>query len=206
MKLQGTVGLVLCGGQSTRMARDKGSICYHRRPQREHVYHLLSDIFDEVYLSCNSAQLDHINDKFKKLVDLPQFSGNGPLGALLTAFQVLPGKAIMVVGCDYPLLTSEELQLFIQSIGDSSTAASFFGKTHEPALAWYSQYAADLILEMFYSGETSLRHFLERVNAHKYFPRNPLIVESIDTPAQSERVKRMLSHNFEKPWNYLKAQ
>jgi molybdopterin-guanine dinucleotide biosynthesis protein A len=200
MKLSSTVGLVLCGGQSARMGRDKGLITYHKQPQREHTYHLLSEICDEVYLSCNQNQNAVIDKRFNIIVDDPQYFGIGPLGAILTSFEQLPGKDILVVGCDYPFLTKEELNSFLESIGDSSIAASFFNETYEPALAWYSHRVVKQLLEMFRSGEFSLNQFLTRVNAHKYFPRNPRIVKSIDTPVQSEQVYQTLNLNVERIW------
>ncbi|MEJ2005277.1 MAG: NTP transferase domain-containing protein, partial [Cyclobacteriaceae bacterium] len=44
-------GLVLAGGQSVRMGRDKGSIDYHGMPQREYAAGLLSKVCKEVLIS-----------------------------------------------------------------------------------------------------------------------------------------------------------
>jgi molybdopterin-guanine dinucleotide biosynthesis protein A len=192
MKLSSTVGLVLCGGQSARMGRDKGLISYHRLPQREHTYNLLREICAEVYLSCNQNQLMAIGEEFNTIGDLPKYSGVGPLGAVLSALEQLPGKDILLTGCDYPFLTKDDLDCFIQGIDDSFIAASFFDETFEPALAWYSRYAAEPLLKMFRQGEFSLRKFLIQANAHKHFPRDRRTIRSIDTPAESELVHTTL--------------
>jgi molybdopterin-guanine dinucleotide biosynthesis protein A len=201
MKLPGTVGLVLCGGQSARMGRDKGLIRYHQQPQREHTYNLLREICSEVYLSCKQVQLPGVPKGFNSILDLPLYSEIGPLGAILSALEQLPGKDILVVGCDYPFLTKEELDLFIHSIDDSRIAASFYDKTYEPTLAWYSHLGAKQLLEMCQSGEFSLRKYLIQVDAHRYFPNDSSIVWSIDTPAQSDRVYKTLERKPYLRWN-----
>ncbi|NNE77041.1 MAG: NTP transferase domain-containing protein, partial [Pricia sp.] len=44
-------GLVLAGGKSSRMGKDKGLIPYHGMPQREYLYHLLGRVCDKTFLS-----------------------------------------------------------------------------------------------------------------------------------------------------------
>ena len=44
-------GLVVCGGQSTRMGMDKSQLQYHGVPQREWLYELLQPLCEDVYIS-----------------------------------------------------------------------------------------------------------------------------------------------------------
>ena len=59
-------GLVLAGGQSTRMGRDKGELIYHDSvPQREWAYRLLEPFCDYVVLSLQRDQKTNLS----KVVD-----------------------------------------------------------------------------------------------------------------------------------------
>ena len=51
-------GLVLSGGRSTRMGKDKGLINYHGIPQRDYIYNLLNEVCDETYMSIRKDQVD----------------------------------------------------------------------------------------------------------------------------------------------------
>lgn len=49
-------GLVLAGGRSLRMGRDKGAIAWHGKPQREYAADMLKNLCGEVFISCRPAR------------------------------------------------------------------------------------------------------------------------------------------------------
>ena len=50
-------GLVLSGGQSSRMGRDKALIDYHGLPQYAYVYDLLLGFCDKVFISSKKINI-----------------------------------------------------------------------------------------------------------------------------------------------------
>ena len=62
-------GLVLAGGKSTRMGKDKGQISYHGIPQSTYLYNLLKDICDNTFLSIREDQQNQYDDTFNVIVD-----------------------------------------------------------------------------------------------------------------------------------------
>ncbi|HNG90500.1 MAG TPA: NTP transferase domain-containing protein, partial [Saprospiraceae bacterium] len=97
-------GLVLAGGRSLRMGRDKGSIPWHGRPQWAHVADLLQPLCQEVMISCRPEQAAD----FAPYPTLPDtFAELGPYGALLSAFRRRPDAAWLVTACDLPLLDAD---------------------------------------------------------------------------------------------------
>ena len=92
-------GLVLAGGQSTRMGKDKGLIPYHGLPQREYLYHLLSRVCDKTFLSIRPDQKDEIDD-MEVIIDKDEYKG--PYNGLLSAHKEYPEVAWLVVACDLP--------------------------------------------------------------------------------------------------------
>src|SRR5688500_19466069 len=70
-------GLVLAGGESSRMGTDKGSIEYHGIPQRDFMLQLLEKFSDEVFLFCHPDRIPEgkypvIKDYF---LDLGSYGG-----------------------------------------------------------------------------------------------------------------------------------
>lgn len=123
-------GLVLAGGRSTRMLRDKASLEYHGRPQTVHTFDLLSVHCERVFLSCRSDQGDE-----PAFAGLPQihdaFSGMGPLAGILSALEAHPQAAWLVAACDLPFLGHAALDRLIAGRDPSLLATAFASATGE---------------------------------------------------------------------------
>lgn len=116
-------GLVLAGGKSVRMGKDKGAISYHGKPQREYVYDLLSKFCDKTYLSGRAEQAEKWVEKYPVIQDT--FTGLGPYGAILSAFRENPNAAWLCVACDLPLLDNQTLERLVKERRVSENATAF---------------------------------------------------------------------------------
>lgn len=189
-------GLVVCGGQSTRMGRDKSLIDYHGKPQRYYVYEMLEWICDKVFISCNRAQAEGVNKPYEILTDLPVYDNIGPMAALLTAFATFPDHDFLVVGCDYPYISNKDLKEFLKSLDSKTVASAFYQKEntiYEPLLAWYSRKSGAELVTMFNKQQYSLQHFLREHNAGKYDSPRPKNIVSVDTPEQYQTAKEQIT-------------
>ncbi|WP_202618097.1 NTP transferase domain-containing protein [Arcticibacter tournemirensis] len=115
-------GLILSGGRSTRMGRDKGSISYHGKSQREYLRELLVPFCQEVFISCNKEQI-HDLDGFAVIED--SVEGQGPMIGILSAFQQDPGVAWLTVACDLPFLTQKTVDHLVTHRNASKLATAF---------------------------------------------------------------------------------
>ena len=102
------MGLVLAGGKSTRMGRDKGLLSYHDKPQREYLYEQMRPLCRDVYLSIRPEQKDSLPEGFASIADENIY--RGPLNGLLSAHHAFPEAAWLVVACDLPFLGSGDLR------------------------------------------------------------------------------------------------
>ena len=106
------IGLVLCGGRSTRMGRDKGLIRPEKTTWAAHQYKKLNALGMPTFISVNEMQITSYQKIFPsdQLVhDLPFISINGPLRGLLSAHQAFPEKHILCIPCDMPDLSEKFL-------------------------------------------------------------------------------------------------
>ncbi|WP_439555345.1 molybdenum cofactor guanylyltransferase [Dyadobacter sp.] len=193
------IGIVVCGGESSRMGKDKSMLTYHHKPQYEHVGDLLEDCCGKVVLSCNTRQMAHLETQYEKLPDLPEYANSGPIAALLTAFKTFPGKDFLFIGCDYPLLSMEDISSFLTSIGKEDRAAAFYngdGK-FEPLLAWYSCEMGEILDNHYQNKDLSLQSLLRKVNARKFFPKSENAMKSVDTMEDFEEMQVFINriHN-----------
>ncbi len=190
-------GLVICGGESTRMGTDKSLLVYYQKPQYEHVADLLTPLCEQVVLCCNTEQHRTFRTSYPKLTDLPKFGGSGPMSGLLTAFETFPGNDFLVAGCDYPYLTTDELANFLHDTDKDLPAAAFYNQNafYEPLLGWYSRSAGNALLNAFENGSRSLQRFLHAENAGKYRPQSEKTMLSVDTPEDFRAVKQALEND-----------
>ncbi|MGV3599553.1 MAG: molybdenum cofactor guanylyltransferase [Dyadobacter fermentans] len=190
-------GLVICGGESTRMGTDKSLLVYYQKPQYEHVADLLAPLCERVIISCNAEQFKTFRTRYHKLEDQPAFAGVGPMTGLLSTLEKLPGNDFLVAGCDYPFLSSDEMANFLHSIEKDLPAAAFYNDEgfYEPLLGWYSKSIGKALKEAFAAGRHSLQHFLRANNAGKYRPLLQKTMISVDTPEDFQAAKRALDIN-----------
>jgi molybdenum cofactor guanylyltransferase len=191
-----TTGLAVCGGRSSRMGSDKSMLQYYGIPQRYHVYAMLQLFCDEVFISCNSAQQAGIPASYATLADAEPYREIGPMAALLTACTQWPEKDLLLVGCDYPFLHTNELKRFLQ-ICNGKPAAFFNSKSglYEPLLAWYPAHLKPEIWKRFEETNYSLQELLAHTGAIKYTPADDKTMQSVDTIAAFETAfKQINSH------------
>lgn len=188
-------GIVACGGKSLRMGTDKSTLVYHDKEQRYHVYDLLEFFCEKVFISCNQNQSYILHCGYHFLSDLPSYCNSGPMAALLTAFESYPGKDIILLGCDYPLLTATELNNFIKNFMKERQAAAFYNDkedVYEPLLAFYPYSIAETVKHAFGEGNRSLQYVLREANAVKYHPSEPAMMNSIDTMDEHIHIRQLL--------------
>lgn len=106
-------GLILTGGKSARLGKDKYLIDYHGVPQVQYLYKLLVSLGLETFVACSKAQEDDLKQDFPLIVD--KFKEIGPMGALSAAFEKEPSVAWLVVACDLPFVNEETISALIEA-------------------------------------------------------------------------------------------
>lgn len=130
------VGIVLAGGKSSRMGKDKGLLNYHGKPQAQHVAELLSRHCGQVAISANGSQYDHL--PYPVIADTVQ--GFGPLGGLASVMAAFPGQPILVVACDLPYIDDEALAELLSCRQPFKAATCYGSRSNglpEPMFAIY---------------------------------------------------------------------
>jgi molybdopterin-guanine dinucleotide biosynthesis protein A len=110
-------GLVLAGGRSRRMGRDKSALAYRRDERGDEVPHarytagLLARVCERVFYSCRADQAENAGDP--ALAGLPlipdAYDIGGPLNGILSAQRAHPEAAFLVAACDLPFLNAYAL-------------------------------------------------------------------------------------------------
>ena len=193
MAADDTYGLVICGGKSSRMGMDKSQVSYHQKEQRYHAYEMLQRLVEKVFLCCNHMQATSIHAPYLHLTDYKRYKNIGPMGALISAYKLFPGKNFVVVGCDYPFLSQATMNIFVSSIVNKKQPVAFYNKTidlYEPLLAFYPALNIDGIKKIFADGNYSLQYFLRQQQANRFTNFQPAEIKSVDTIEEMEAAQQ----------------
>lgn len=183
-------GLVLAGGYSRRMGRDKALLNYHGMPQARWTGKLLSGFCGEVYYSCREGQDLGDGDDLSVWRIHDKQEGEGPIGGMLSAHQLHPASAWIVVACDLPRLDGATVQYLLDQ-RDSDRLATAFISSHdclpEPLCAVYEPRVFGILSERFNAGGRCPRRVLidlaDEVCLLK--PVNPRALDNANTPGEA---------------------
>lgn len=156
-------GLVLAGGRSTRMQRDKAALEY--RPgvtQLDAAMQLLEGRVVRAYVSVRADQSgDAARSRHPRIVDRGDVEG--PIAGIAAALAEHPDSAWLVLACDLPYLDTRTLDHLIAQ-RDPARMATAFRSSHdglpEPLCAIYEPAARAAIAAHVAGGRNCPRKFL----------------------------------------------
>lgn len=184
-------GVVLCGGESSRMKADKAFIIYHEKSQWAHVSAMLFHFCETLFLSLNEKQSQQIDSSVDKIMDNSNYENAGPLTGLLSVLEKHPGNALFVVGCDYPYLQRSDLLQLFNERDEDKDAVCFLNDEHfaEPLIAIYELSCFKKLQRFYKEGGRSLQQFLKQINTKFIAAKNPQCLTSIDDATEMNAFK-----------------
>jgi len=164
------VGVVLAGGQSRRLGRDKallrtatptGDVTLIERT----VATVRAAGVREVVLSASTqARADSLRDAVPSLaglhVVLDEQPGSGPLGGLVAALRAFPRHGILLVACDMPRLTTSGLRLTLEAAPEADIVAPRDAGRDQPLHARYGPACLPVAARLLQEGRRAMRGLL----------------------------------------------
>ena len=178
--------LILAGGLSSRMQRDKAALLYDGKSQLDRAFELARRHVPQVFVSVRSGQATEPTRANKPLI-VDSVAGEGPIVGIRSALTADPAAAWMVIACDLPFLSDTALQ---QLLGerDPTQIATAFSSTHdglpEPLCAVWEPAAAAALAEYQSDGGRCPRKFLGRYPVRILAPRDRRALDNINTPEE----------------------
>jgi molybdopterin-guanine dinucleotide biosynthesis protein A len=189
------IGLILCGGKSERMTSDKAFIDYHGMPQWQYVHQLLQPFCEEVYLSLNAHQASEwsLPSNIHITIDKEPFTNHGPMTALLSALELVKGRPLFIVACDYPLLEKTHLRQLLDARTTNSEITCFsIGGLPEPLISIFETAALKNLTSFFANGSDSIFKFIEQCNSTYIEVEDSAFLKNVNSEADMELMKKKL--------------
>jgi len=179
-------GLVLAGGHSRRMGRDKAGIALDGRTQLERAFSLVEHLVESAFVSVRHDQRnDPLRARYPQILDAGDVEG--PIAGIRAAQREHPAAAWLVVAVDLPLLDTGTLQNLIAR-RDPSRLATAYRSSHdglpEPLCAIYEPAAAPAIEAYLATGRNCPRQFLIQSATLLLDQPTPQSLDNVNTPAE----------------------
>ncbi len=183
-------GLILAGGKSIRMGKDKGLLAYYGKSQRDFAMEMLEKLNFKTFLSVRKEQ------KIKNIATIEDtFLGLGPFGAICSAFQHDPNSAWLVLATDLPFVDEKIIQQLLQKRDPSKIATAIKGKDKqfpEPLITIWEPKAYPIMLNYLSQGISCPRKVL--INSDiEIVEIDDSYITNVNTPEDFELVKKKLN-------------
>ena len=186
-------GLLLCGGASRRMRRDKAQLNYSGEPQLLHAWRLLTAFTERAFVSVRDSQHDEpLRASLPQLIDT--YDAVGPVAGILSAHDAFPEAAWLVIACDLPLLDETTLRTLIAARDPAKEATAFasrFDGLPEPLCTLWEPPIHQRLKQRYEAGSYCARKVLIQADI-RLLPPPGNALDNINTPQEFEQIQRQL--------------
>jgi molybdopterin-guanine dinucleotide biosynthesis protein A len=151
-------GVILCGGQSSRMGRPKAWLPFAGEIMLPRVVRLLGEaVRPIVVVAAPEQEVPPLSDDIRIVRD--EEKGRGPLQGLAAGLAALQGQAdaAYLSSCDVPYLKPSFVRRLIELLGEYAICVPKVGDYHHPLAAVYRLEVAPVVTQLL--AENRLRPF-----------------------------------------------
>ena len=172
MKTTSLLGIVMCGGKSSRMGTDKGLLLKDGQTWAEVAYSKISGLNLPVKISINAQQTEPYQNIFiKEILVVDNIDIPGPLAGLLSMYKKFTNEDFLLLACDMTDIKTSTLQHLIDIYEEKEAEYDFFVFTndeeYEPLLGIYSKNGLQKIMQLYKENKLthySMKHVLQLSN------------------------------------------
>jgi molybdenum cofactor guanylyltransferase len=179
-------GLVLAGGRSTRMGRDKAALAAAGRTQLARAVALVTPHVERAFVSVRADQSsDPLRAGFPQIVD--RHENLGPIAGILAAQAQYPEHAWLVLACDLPLLDTATLAHLLRARAPARAATAYRSSRDglpEPLCAVYEPASRTPLAAYVAGGRDCPRKFLMGADVELLDEPNPRALDNANTPEE----------------------
>lgn len=183
-------GLLIAGGQSSRMKQEKASLVFNGMPLHAKLTQLLKTVTDSVYISARRDS--NFLAVAQASVFFDEIDNIGPASALLRAAREFPEHSWLVTACDFPLLEPGTLQTLLEVHTSFNSRPEITCYVHEdgtpePLLAIWTPTALRRLENNVAAGLQGPMATLKQSQVQLVKPSDPHWLLNINTPEDWER-------------------
>ena len=160
----GITGIILAGGESSRMGSDKGLEKLCGKPLINYAIDVFTGLCSEIIISSSSSAYKDFG--FQVVKD--EYPGIGPMGGIYSALRQSKTDNNLVLSCDLPFVTKELLSYILENASGYHVAVPWQGERHyEPLCGFYSLSVLSEMSAYIKKGNYKLPDLFEEISINK---------------------------------------
>lgn len=160
----GHAAIVLCGGRSRRMGRDKASLPFGDETLLERAVRIVSEVCDEVVVVAREGQaVEGISPGVPIARDPAE--GLGPLAGLAAGLEAMRAERAFLTACDAPLLRPDYVRFMLARSRGHDAAVPLVDGFHMTTAAAYSKGVLDVARRLLAEGRLRPLFLVQQVDA-----------------------------------------
>ncbi len=182
-------GIILAGGSSSRMGRDKSLMVYNQQTLIERTVNELRKVVDEIVIASNNTSKYSIPG----VIEVPDlYPGMGPLAGIHAGLKQIKHRYAFVISCDMPLFRARLAEYLLERCAGYDVVVTQINGYLEPLCAVYSKECLEPIESCLKAGVRKIILFFPQVRVLTIGHRE---IENIGNPEE-------LFYNLNTPEDY----
>jgi len=178
-KIEGVTGVILAGGTSTRMGKNKALLEINGTPIIAITYRTLASLFHDVIIVTNSPG-DYDFIPCRKVPDI--YPGIGSVAGLHSALAHSRTESVFVTACDMPFVDPTIIRHLLTLQANEYDAVIPFSKGgQEPLQAFYSSKCVEVFENAINNGERKILDIIPRLKTRLVLWEEMRLVEGAET-------------------------
>ena len=193
--------VILAGGRSTRLGRDKAFLEVNGRPLIERIVDRLAQLSDEVIIVAKDVDA---YEPLEALVVADVYPGTAALGGIFSGLKAAGNRHALVVACDMPFLSLSLLRYMRGLAAANDVVIPRLGKLTEALHAIYSQDCLPFIERQLQAVDLKISNLFDHVRVRyvdqkeiDLFDPDHLSFFNINTETDLRRAREMLANGLD---------
>lgn len=178
--------IILAGGKSTRMGKDKGLLIYKKKYFIQHILEATMPLAEEIIIVANQLQYQQFG--YKVYSDI--FKEKGPLAGIYTGLYYSKNNFNIVLSCDIPFVGTSLLKFLIHKSKNYEVTIPFHQDKIHALIGIYQKKCISILLHELKQEQRKIKVALEKLKVNiigsDLFSDKNFI--NINTPTQFENL------------------
>lgn len=176
-------GIILSGGQSTRMGTDKALLLLKGKTLLENAIEICNPVCNEILISSNNSE----HEKFGYKIVPDEFTNCGPLSGIYSALKKSQTEWNFIISVDAAFVKPDFIHTLLNNANNFDAVVPYHNFGKEPLISMYNKSGLRVMLEHLQSKNLKIHNLLNAlntkyINSQSWVEKFPEIFRNLNRP------------------------